>query len=252
MEGHRYAQHQPKAKGAQIAQQGRAIHTVQLACAQILAGKGDAGLGKGIHDAVHKALNAVGCGGTGHGSAAKAVDGGLHHHIGHIEHDALHTGGQANGDDQAQRLGRKAQKAHIQMQGALLTHEDAHHHKGRNALADHSGQAHTGHAHIKYDHKNQVEHHIHKARSRQAIQRAAGVAHAAQQRRAKVIDHGDGHTAKVNAQIQNRHIQHIGGGAHGHQQGPGSQNAHHGQHAAADHAQQHGGVYGFLHAVIIA
>ena len=137
------------------------------------------------------------------------------------------------------------------MQGALLTHQDAHHHKGRHALTDHSGQAHTGHAHIKHDHKNQVEHHIHKARSRQAIQRAAGVAHAAQQRRAEVVDHGDGHAAKVNAQIQNRHIQHIGGGAHGRQQGPGSQNAHHGQHAAADHAQQHGGVYGFLHAVII-
>ncbi len=86
------------------------VEVVVLARADILAGKGNSGLCKGVHGGVHKALQIGGSRVARHHHGAEGVDGRLDDHIGKAEHRALQPGRQA--DEQksasASRRGRPA------------------------------------------------------------------------------------------------------------------------------------------------
>lgn len=74
------------------------------------------------------------------------------------------------------------------------------------------------------------------------VQRPLGIALRPQQGGAEVVDHGGRHAQEVDPQIQRGQIQHVLRGLHPDQDGPGTEDAHHCQHQAADDAQQDGGV----------
>ena len=145
----------------------------------------------------------------------------------------------------------EAQLAQIQVQRALLLHQHAGDHAGRHGLADDGGQCHARHTHGKADDEHEVQHHIDDTGCSQAVQRAFGVAHSPQQRRAEVVQHGHGHADKINFEVQRRKVDDIFRAAHELQQAPRGEKAHHGQQYTADKAQRHRGLHGVLYAAFI-
>ena len=87
------------------------------------------------------------------------------------------------------------------MKGAFFFHEQDGDHEGRDRLADDGGQRHARHAHLEQDDEDEVQHHIDDAGHSQTVQRAAGVAHGAQQRGVEVVQHGHRHPDEVDLQI---------------------------------------------------
>lgn len=63
-------------------------------------------------------------------------------------------------------------------------------------------QCHARHIHLHDDDEEQIQDDIDDAGEEEIEQRPLGVAHGPQQRCAEVIEHGGGHTGKVDAQIQ--------------------------------------------------
>ena len=64
--------------------------------AQILAGKAQTGLIKGIHGGINKAFQIAGCGAARHGDGTEGVDGRLDQYVGNRENSALHSCRQAD------------------------------------------------------------------------------------------------------------------------------------------------------------
>ena len=68
----------------------------------------------------------------------------------------------------------------------------------------------TRHAQAKTRHQNQVQHHIHCTCHHEHIERTLRIALAAQDCRDKVVDHGKGHSHKVDLQVKHGVVQDIG------------------------------------------
>ena len=222
-----------------------------LACADVLAGKGDSGLRKGVHGSVHKALQIRGGRVARHHHGAEGVDGGLDDHVGKTKHRALQPGRQTDEQDLLQRPGVEGQPPQVQPQRTLLPDEHPGHQQRGHGLADDGGQCHACHAHGKADDKDQIQHHVDDAGSGQTVQRALGVAYGPQQRTAEVVQHGHGHSDKIDLQVQSGKTDHILRAAHQLQQAARGAKAHHRQQHAADQAQRHGGMYRILHAFFV-
>ena len=222
-----------------------------VAGAQVLADKGNGGLVEGIHGDVDELLDVGGGGVAGHHHFAEGVDGGLDHHVGKGEQDPLEAGRQADPQNLPQGLAVDAHCPQIQVQRSGVPYHAQHHQRGGDALGDDRGDGHAGHIQFHDDHEEEVQNDVHHAGQREEVQRPPGVSLGPQQRSAEVIDHGGGHAQEVDAQIQCGKVQHIGRGLHPDEDGPGAENAHHGQQHAADDAQEHGGMYGFVEFLFI-
>ena len=245
------AQHHAGDDGAQQAVEDNAVQVLVLACAHVLAGKGHRCLRKGVHGGIDEALQ-IGRGRTAcHHRGAEGVDGRLDDHVGQAEHGALQTGRQADEQDLLQGTHVESQMMQIQMQSALLLHQHPCHHAGGDGLTDDGSQCHACHAHGKANDKHQIQHHIDDACRRQTVQGTLGVAHGAQQCRAEVVQHGHGHSDKINFKVQRREIDHILRAAHQLQQAPGRKEPHHSQQHAADKAQRHRGLHRVLHTALV-
>ena len=222
-----------------------------LARTDILAGKGNSSLRKSVHGGVHKALQIGGGRVARHHHGAEGVDGGLDDHVGKAEHRALQPGRQANKQDLLQRPGVEGKPPQVQPQCALFPDEHSGHQQCGHGLTDDGSQRHARHTHGKADDKDQIQHHVDDTGSGQTVQRALGVAHGPQQRTAKVVQHGHGHSDKINFKVQRRKVDHILRAAHQLQQAARSAKAHHRQQHAADQAQRYGGVHRVLHALFV-
>ena len=75
---------------------------------------------------------------------------------------------------------------------------------------------------------------------------------ARQDGRAKVVEHHHRHADKIDAHVQHRLADHIFGGAHHLQQGPGKGNAQKDQHHAANQADQHRRVHRLVQVLALA
>ena len=245
------AQHHAGHDGAQQAVEDNTVQVLVLACAHVLAGKGDGSLRKGVHGGIDEALQ-IGGGRTAcHHRGAEGVDGRLDDHVGQAEHGALQTGRQADKQNLLQGTHVEAQMMQIQMQRALLLHQHPRHHAGGNGLTDDGSQRHACHAHGKANDEHKVQHHVDETGCCQTVQRALGVAHGAQQRTAEVVQHGHGHPDEINFKVQRREVDHILRAAHQLQQPPGCKEPHHSQQHAADKAQRHRGLHRVLYAAVI-
>ena len=89
------------------------VKVVVLACADVLAGKGDSGLRKGVHGGIHKALQIRGGRVARHHHGAEGVDGGLDDHVGKTKHRALQPGRQTDEQDLLQRPGVEGQPPQV-------------------------------------------------------------------------------------------------------------------------------------------
>ena len=228
------AQHKAGDHRTQQAVADHPVKVVVLACTNVLAGKGNSGLRKSIHGGVHKALQIGGGGVARHHHGAEGVDGGLDDHIGKAEYRALQPGRQADEQNLLQRPGVEGQPPQVQPQCALLPDEHPGHQQCGHGLADDGGQCHARHAHGKADDKDQIQHHVNGTGSRQTVQWAFGVAHGPQQCTAEVVQHGHGHSDKIDLQVQGGKADHVLWAAHQLQQTACSAKAHHRQQHAAD------------------
>ncbi len=116
--------------------------------------------------------------------------------------------------------------------------------RGGDILRNNGGNADTRYAEIELDDQKQVETDIDDAGKEKEDQGPAGIAHAAQYRRTKVIQHTARHPQKVDAQIQNSQWENIVGGIHQPQDGGGTHHAHYHDKETADESHQHAGVGG--------
>ena len=110
------------------------------------------------------------------------------------------------------------------------------------AGGDRGGVAPTCHVQLADDDEEEIQHDVDDSRQGEEVQRPLGIALRPQQGGAEVVDHGGRHAQEVDPQIQRGQIQHVLRGLHPDQDGPGTEDAHHCQHQAADDAQQDGGV----------
>ena len=145
------------------------VKVVVLTRADILAGKGDSGLCKGVHGGVHKAFQIGGGRVARHHHGAEGVDGRLDDHIGKAEHRALQPGRQADEQNLLQCSGVEGQPPQVQPQRALLPDKHPGHQQRRHGLADDGGQCHARHAHGKADDKDQIQHHVDDTGSGQTV-----------------------------------------------------------------------------------
>ena len=105
---------------------------------------------------------------------------------------------------------------------------------------------------MKADDEHEVQDHVYHARDRQKVQRAAGIAHRAQHRRAKVVEHVEGHAEEVDADVLRGQRQHVVRGAHPSQKCAAEDEAEHAHDHAADEADGDGGVHGLLRVFEVA
>ena len=127
----------------------------------------------------------------------------------------------------------------VEVEGTFLPDEQDGDHDSGNGLADDGRQRHTGHAHLEEDDEHEVQHHIDDAGHGQTVERAAGVAHSTQQRRAEVVQHGHGHPDEVDLQVEGRKANDIFRAGHQFQQTARRKEAYKGQQHAADETQRH-------------
>ena len=236
------AQHQPHHQHAALGADHDLADAVVVTGAVVLAGEGNGGLIHGVHRHVYELLNVGRSGVAGHDDLTEGIDGGLDHHVGQGEENPLESGGQADAEDLPHGLGVEPHLLEIQVQRAGILHHAAEHQGGGDALGDHGGDGHTCHVQLADDDEEEIQHDVDDSRQGEEVQRPLGIALRPQQGGAEVVDHGGRHAQEVDPQIQRGQIQHVLRGLHPDQDGPGTEDAHHCQHQAADDAQQDGGV----------
>ena len=206
---------------------------------------------EGVHGGVNEALQVLGGRIARHHDVAAAVDGGLNQHVGDGEARALEARRQADAGDGKELVPVHAQLLQIQVHEAVGADQaDGHQHR-RDHLGDDGRQRHARNAHAEADHKQQVQQHVHQARNREEVQRAAGVAHRAQHRRAEVVEHVEGHADKIDAYVLGRQRQHALRRAHPRKEGAAEDEAEDSDPHAADQADEDGGVHRLLGAPVV-
>ena len=143
------------------------------------------------------------------------------------------------------------QLAPVQMDGALGTHQAYQHKRHAHRLGNHRGNGNARHTHVEQNHQHQVQQHINDACNGQVVQRAARVAHSAQNGRTEVIQHVEGHAHKVNLDIQRSLVDHILRAAHQLQQRPAEKHAHSTHQQAGNSRHRDGRVHAVLDTVVI-
>ena len=209
-------------------------------------GHGEAGDGQ-EGEALDLGVRAVG----GGGHLAEGVDVGLHHHVGKADDGILNTGGQTVAQDLPQQRAVHPQGGQLQLvDGTLLGKvHDAQH--GAECLGDDGGQRRRPHAPAQHRHEQQVQHHVGQGGDDQEVQRALAVTQRVHDACKGIVHHTRAHTGEIAPEVADGVGQHLRVGVHPPQQGGGEQNADDGEDQAADQSQQHGGVDGAGHLVII-
>ena len=222
-----------------------------LSRAQVLADVGGDGHGEAGDrqegEALDLGVRAVGR----HGVLAEGVDVGLHHHVGQGDDGVLHPGGQAVAQNLPQQRAVDPQGAPAELEnGALLGQvQQAQHHADR--LGDDGGDGCRPHAPAEHAHKQQVKGDVGEGRDDQVVQGAAAVAQGVHDAGEGVVHNHRADPGKVAAEVADSVIHHLGVGLHPPQQRGGEAHAHGGEEDAAEQAQQHRGVDGAGHPVIV-
>ena len=199
----------------------------------------------GVHRGVHKALQVAGGGVRSHHHLAEAVDGGLNQHVGNAEQAALQARGQSDAGNVDQLTPVNSHVPDVQMHRAGEAHQaDDHQHRANRLGAD-RGDSNARHVHVEADHHHQVEDHVHHPGNGQVEQRALGIAHGAQDGRAEVVNHVEGHAQEIDPHIGGCQVEH--GVLHHPQQWTAEKEAHQAHEQACDHGQGHRRVDALVH-----
>ena len=222
-----------------------AVDPLLLPGTVVLAGEGKGSLIKGIHCHVDKALNI--CSGriAGYNHVAKEIDGGLNHHVGDGEHDALESGRKADLKNLPHLRTVNPQLAEFQVDAALFPDEAAQHQESRDSFGNGGGNCHTHNIHAEQDNEDQVQNNVDDTSAKQEIQRPLGISYSAEQGAAEVIDHGRSHAQEVDPQINGSKGQNFFRRLHPDQHLLCADYPYNGQKNAAYHTQQHGSVNRF-------
>ena len=181
------------------APKGDAPQALVLPGAEILTGEGEGSLRHRIAAGKNEAFDIDGGGITGHGGAAEGIDGGLDEDIGDGEDGTLQTGGDADLEDTDEFIPVDAQLLEDDVVAAVGFQHAPQHQRGGDMLRNNGGNADARHTEIELDDQKQVEADIDDAGEEKEDQGSAGIAHAAQYRRTKVIQHTAWHPQKVDA-----------------------------------------------------
>ena len=219
--------------------------------AEVLAGKAERGLIERIHRGIDKALNIARRGVARHGDRAERVDRRLDQHVRDIEDHALQARGQADLHHAQEFVLVKGEVLEVHAAHAVLLRQAQHNQRRGDDLRDHRRRCHARNAHIQHQHEQQVARNVYNACQRQEIQRPPRIPDRAQDRCAKVIQHGRRHADEVYAHIQHRLIDHLFGRCHPLEHGPREQHTRRDQHKPADHRGNQRGLHGLLRVVIV-
>ena len=113
-------------------------------------------------------------------------------------------------------------------------------------LADIGGDGGPRHAHAEDHDEHQIQHDVGHRGPCQIDEGAAGVSGGVQDAGSHVVHYTEQHAAKIDADVGHGIPQHLGGGIHGHQQGPAAGDAAHSEQQAHDHGDGQRGVHGLL------
>ena len=97
-------------------------------------------------------------------------------------------------------------------------------------------------------HEQQIQHDVHDRREDQKVQRAARIAHRAQDARADVIEHQPRHACKIDAQVFGGLADHVGGRIHHLQHQRGGKQPQRRADNGGQQRQQQRGMHGVVHA----
>lgn len=249
---HRHADQLRDDDGGDDAEARTLLGAVMQTGTEILADKGRQRHGEARDgqesEALQLGIRAVG----GHGDLAEGVDVGLHDDVGKADDRVLHAGGQAVADDLAEHFAVDAQLLRLQLIDRALFHQmdEAQHHA--HGLRDRRGDGRGPHAPAEAADEQQIEHDIGQRRDDEVIERPLAVAKRVHDARAHVV-HDDGqHAEEIILEIRDRVRQDLRRGAHPAQERRRQQNAHDGQHDAAEQTQHHVGMNGLGYAAIVA
>ena len=220
------------------------IAAILLPCAEVLTVKGHCRLGKGFTYIIGEVLEVQPRCGSRDGLCAEAVHAGLHKDIGYREHRILNTRRDAHLQNALQVPRVNTDIAELQLQRPLLMHQRPHHHRRRKQVGNGCCQRHPGNAEMEADHKDQIQHHIQPPGAQHIDKRAFCVADGAKNRRAEIVDHDEGHTQHIQAEVQHRHVQHLCRCADGLDQGPGNHKARQHHQKSAGNGRRHNGMNG--------
>ena len=247
-----HAQHQAHACHQQQVVPHHLGDAVEFLSAVVLPCKAEGGLGEGVHGRPDKALDIAAGSAARHGDGAKGVHRGLDEHVGDGEGGALNARGHADLHHLQQLVLVDGELFQLYPVDCVALHQAQQHQRGRDALGNHRGDGHAFHAHVEDDDEDQIQDDVDHPGNEQEIQGPLGVPHRPQDSRAKVVEHHHRHADKIDAHVQHRLADHIFGGAHHLQQGPGKGNAQKDQHHAANQADQHRRVHRLVQVLALA
>jgi len=223
-----------------------------FAGAEILARKGDGGLGDGVHAVVNEGIKARGRGVARDGARAEGVDRALDDDVRDVEDNARKSGGKADRNDLPGLIFIEAQLAQTQTAEPLSPEQEQQYKREGNVLRDDGRNGNNRHVEPEDNHEQQCQKHVHNAGDREIEEGPFGVAEGAQHGRAEIVDEGGGHTEKIDAQVLRRQRQHVARRLHEPEQRRGEPQPQHQHHDAEDRTERDGAVDGAADVLVLA
>ena len=227
------------------------FHPIVVTGAQVLSYKSRKRLRKAGDrqegEALQLGIGAAAC----HSGFAKAVDIGLHHHIGKGNHTVLHTGGQAVLDNVHKVLFVKGNLLNTHPVGTINAQQMNQAQQGTDTLGN--GGSDGGRADPKTEttHKQQIQTDVDKGGNNQVVQRMTAVADSVEDAHKNVVHHDENSAQEVIAEVADGLGQHVRGSSHPAENNRRQSNTEDCQEYAGHKTEGNGGVNGFSHRRIL-
>ena len=232
--------------------EGNALfHSGMLSCAKVLSHKGGEGLGKAGDRQEGKTLQLGVCAAAGHGSLAKAVDIGLHHHVGNGDDAVLHAGGDTVAEDLQETFLVKADLADTDPVRRVDTDDMQKAQQRADTLRNGSGNGGRADAKAQHSHKEHIQNDIDEGGEDQIIKGVLAVANSMENTYKNVVHDCKERAPEVVTKILDGLGKYLCRRSHPAQDGRRKRNTGNGQHYAGDQAQGDGRMDGFFHSAVL-
>ena len=199
-------EHQPdQAAGEQEVQAQPPAHhfpaALQVPSPEILAGEGSDGLAERDDERIAVDFQYIGCRRSRHGQGSFAVDGGLDHHIGQVEHHALDPGRHPHPEDFPDVFPADPDSSRIKMEHPMFIAEHPEQEPGTYIIGHRRSHYHAGQAEPQKD-RQKIPCDIDQAGGDQRQQRSSDIPMAAVNGREKIVQGHPRHAQQVNPQVE--------------------------------------------------
>lgn len=193
------------------------LHPWQLPCADILPGVGGDGGAQRVHGTAEKLADLAASGNRGDIHGAQTIYNGLHDDAANGGDGILQTHGYAHSAKLLHIVGVRAGFLPAHFQNVEFLHHVDQTANAGHALGNDGGPRGTGDAHMKYLHRNNVQHNIHSGGQQQEIQRGTGIAQRADDAGQNVVQNDSGNAQENDENIGIGFLEKVFLGIHQHQ-----------------------------------